>query len=428
MLVCKNVGWAFLSNKNKKYSKAKMKKIVRQQNYLRELINSQENRFLSRLALRCVIRGVLEPLLDKPEEAVVLHRIIDKAGILGLLKRLEFSEIEDIDYSDDSENLREKVWAGTEFLCVLTHRFVAILIWDNRTESEHTVRYYSIYNSKLQNEALDIINRNSIFDLRQYQESFKPDRRDNILLNSSIRRLVENMDESSKDAVLKYAEIQTYKPEKTDSARAVAHEIKNQLSICDLYTEIIRKYCKKNDIEADAIENALNCLNRAVKMASSSLVALKATDGLNLKPHNLKSIIDNAVDLTKVYFECKNIEYNIENDIDKEILVDENNFIAVLINLVKNAVEAFGENVEDGKYIKIKTEEDGESAIIRIRNNAERITQPDMIFEEGFTTKKTGSGLGLSICKKSIEEQAGLLKLAHSGDDYTEFVIKIGLV
>ena len=423
-----NVGWAFLPNKNKKYSKAKMKKIVRQQNYLKELIDSQENRFLSRQALRCVIRGVLEPLLDKPEEAVVLHRIIDKAGILGLLKRLEFSEIEDIDYSDDSENLREKVWAGTEFLCVLTHRFVAILIWDNKTESEHTVRYYSIYNSKLQNEALDIINRNSIFDLRQYQESFKPDRRDNILLNSSIRRLVENMDESSKDAVLKYAEIQTYKTEKTDSARAVAHEIKNQLSICDLYTEIIRKYCKKNDIEADTIENALNCLNRAVKIASNSLVALKATDGLNLKPHNLKSIIDNAVDLTKVYFECKNINYEIENNVDKEILVDENNFIAVLINLVKNAVEAFGENVGDGKYIKIKTEEDGESAIIRIRNNAERITQPDMIFEEGFTTKKTGSGLGLSICKKSIEEQAGLLKLAHSGDDYTEFVIKIGLV
>ena len=68
-----NVGWAFLLNKNKKYSKAKMKKIVRQQNYLKELIDSQENRFLSRQALRCVIRGVLEPLLDKPEEAVVLH-------------------------------------------------------------------------------------------------------------------------------------------------------------------------------------------------------------------------------------------------------------------------------------------------------------------------------------------------------------------
>lgn len=408
-----------------------MKKIVRQQNYLKQLIDAQENHFLSKQTLRCVIRGVLEPLLDAPEEAVVLHRIIDKAGMIGLLKRLEFSEIEDFDFSDESENLREKVWAGTEFLCVLTHRFVAILIWDNKTESEHTVRYYSIYNSKLQNEALDIINRNSILDLRQYQESFKPDRRDNILMNSSIRRLVENMDEASKDAVLRFAEIQTYKPEKTDSTRAVAHEIKNQLSICDLYTEIIRKYCKKNDIEADTIENALNCMARAVKMANNSLVALKASDSNDIKPHNLKSIIDNAVDLTKVYFECKNIEYKVENDLDKEILVDENKFIAVLVNLVKNAVEAFGiedENAENGKYVKITVEENDGSALIKVRNNAERITQPDMIFEEGFTTKKTGSGLGLSICKKTIEEQAGLLKLAHSGDDYTEFVITMGLV
>ncbi len=408
-----------------------MKKIVRQQNYLKQLIDAQENHFLSKQTLRCVIRGVLEPLLDAPEEAVVLHRIIDKAGMIGLLKRLEFSEIEDFDFSDESENLREKVWAGTEFLCVLTHRFVAILIWDNKTESEHTVRYYSIYNSKLQNEALDIINRNSILDLRQYQESFKPDRRDNILMNSSIRRLVENMDEASKDAVLRFAEIQTYKPEKTDSARAVAHEIKNQLSICDLYTEIIRKYCKKNNIEADTIENALNCMARAVKMANNSLVALKASDSNDIKPHNLKSIIDNAVDLTKVYFECKNIEYKVENDLDKEILVDENKFIAVLVNLVKNAVEAFGieeEKAENGKYVKITVEENDGSALIKVRNNAERITQPDMIFEEGFTTKKTGSGLGLSICKKTIEEQAGLLKLAHSGDDYTEFVITMGLV
>lgn len=408
-----------------------MKKIVRQQNYLKQLIDAQENHFLSKQTLRCVIRGVLEPLLDAPEEAVVLHRIIDKAGMIGLLKRLEFSEIEDFDFSDESENLREKVWAGTEFLCVLTHRFVAILIWDNKTESEHTVRYYSIYNSKLQNEALDIINRNSILDLRQYQESFKPDRRDNILMNSSIRRLVENMDEASKDAVLKFAEIQTYKPEKTDSTRAVAHEIKNQLSICDLYTEIIRKYCKKNNIEADTIENALNCMARAVKMANNSLVALKASDSNDIKPHNLKSIIDNAVDLTKVYFECKNIEYKVENDLDKEILVDENKFIAVLVNLVKNAVEAFGiedENAENGKYVEITVEENDGSALIKVRNNAERITQPDMIFEEGFTTKKTGSGLGLSICKKTIEEQAGLLKLAHSGDDYTEFVITMGLV
>lgn len=53
---------------------------------------------------------------------------------------------------------------------------------------------------------------------------------------------------------------------------------------------------------------------------------------------------------------------------------------------------------------------------------------PEKIFEKGFTTKIGGSGLGLAICKKSMEEQLGQLKLEHTGEDYTEFVIRIGLV
>ena len=167
-----------------------MKKIVRQQNYLKELIESQGNRFLSRQALKCWIRSAVEPLLDEPEAGVVLHRIENKDGLQGLLKRLEFSEVETINYGDSSGNLVEKVWANTEFLCVMTHRYVSIIVWDNKTGDDNSVRYYSLYNSKLQYEPLDIIKRNSKIDITPYQEKFNPDRRDNILLNASIRRLL----------------------------------------------------------------------------------------------------------------------------------------------------------------------------------------------------------------------------------------------
>ena len=352
-----------------------MKKIVRQQNYLKELIESQENKYLSRQTLKCLIRAALEPLLDKPEIGVVLYRIINPEGLIGMIKRLEFSEIEAYDYSDESDNLRERVWADTEFLCVLTHRFVSILLWDNKTDDKEKVRYYSVCNSRLQSEALDIINRNSILDIKHFQEQFRPDRRDNILLNASIRKLIENMDEASKDAVLGFA--------------------------------------------------------RTYKMANNTLVALKSTAVNNLKPHSLKALISTAENLTKVYFECKNIRYIVENSVDEMILADEDKFIAALINLVKNAVEAFGieeENLKNGKYIKIKTEKSGDFALIRVSNNAGEINNPEKIFEAGFTTKSGGSGLGLMICKKSLEEQLGQLNLEHTGNDYTEFVIKIGLV
>jgi len=410
-----------------------MKKIVRQQNYLKDLIESQDNPLLSKQALRCLIRGNLEPLLDNPEEGVVLHRISDTTSIIGLLKRLDFSDIKSFDYSDNSENLREKVWAKTEFLCVLTHRYVSILIWDYKTDIPNAVRYYSLCNSKLQNEALDIIDRNSKISLKEFQESFKPDRRDNILLNLSVRRAFEHLDEASKDAVLGFAQTQSEREEKEidQTTRQIAHEVKNQLSICDLYTAIIKKRLAQNKIKDEAVTNALKNMDKAIKIAANSLIGLKSTEKANIKPHKLKELISNSQDLTKVYFEGKDVEYNVENEIDTKIPVDENKFISAIVNIVKNASEAFNYQTEcpsNGKYVKIKTEENDDFILIRISNNAGKIAEPKKIFTSGFTTKSTGSGLGLAICKKTIEEMFCKLEINKNTEEEVEFLITIGKI
>jgi signal transduction histidine kinase len=415
-----------------------MRKIVRQQNYLRELIESQGNRFLTKQALKCLVRSVLEPLLDTPETGVVLYRIEQKDGLQGLLKRLEFSDIEAVDYSDKSNNLIEKVWAKTEFICVMTHRFVAILIWDYNSGDKNTVRYYSLYNSKLQTEPLDIIQRNSKVDISPYKEKFTPDRRDNMLLNASLRKLLENLEESANDAVLGYAEKSAGTLIDSDYAqkksRVIAHEIKNQLSICDLYSGIIKKHIEKKDIDKNSILNALKAIDKSISMANNSLLSLKTKENSELKPVILDEIIENAVSLAGVYTDGRDINLHVEKSPNVEILADSEKLTAVLINLIKNAVEAFpvDETTEDtssnGKYIKIAAEKEEDFAVIMVSNNAPGIKEPEKIFNEGFTTKTNGSGLGLWICKKSIEEQLGQLELSRSGEDYTEFTIRIGLV
>lgn len=406
-----------------------MKKIVRQQNYFKEMIDSQSNQPMTRQTLKCLIRSVVEPLLDDPESGVVFHRIDNREGLQGLLKRLEFSEVEAIDYSDNSGNLVEKVWANTEFVCVLTHRFVAIIIWDNNTGDKNLVRYYSLYNSKLQYEPLNIIKRNSKVDITPYQEKYNPDRRDNILLNASIRRLLNILEDAASDAVLGYAEksVETlvdsdYIQKKT---RVVAHEIRNHLSICDLYNEIISRYANEGNIEG--IKNATKLIDKALKMTNNSLISLKTEEKSDLQKLDLSEVVENAAELSRVYLLDKNIELQIE----KECVyanVDAEKLTAVIINLVKNASEAFElvEVQEDGKYIKIKIDKDENTALIMVSNNGAGITEPEKIFNEGFTTKTSGSGLGLWICKKSIEEQNGELELTRSTEDYTEFTIKLG--
>ena len=148
-----------------------------------------------------------------------------------------------------------------------------------------------------------------------------------------------------------------------------------------------------------------------------------------LETLSLKELIDTAVELSQVYLEGKNIEFQIENSEDVLILADSDKLIAVIINLVKNASEAFsleGDALKNGKYIKIRTDSDENSAIIYVSNNADGIENSEKIFNEGFSTKQNGSGLGLWICKKSIEEMAGELELSRSTEDYTEFTIRLG--
>lgn len=402
-----------------------MKKIVRQQNYLKELIETQDNKFLSRQTLKCLVRSALEPLLDAPESGVVFYRIDNKEGLQGLIKRLEFSEIESINYSDEAGNLVEKVWANTEFICVMTHRYVSILLWDNFTGDKNTVRYYSLYNSKLQNEPLDIIKRNSKIDITPYQEKFTPDRRDNILLNASIRRLLDNMVDAADDAVLGFAEKTAETLRDGDyaarKARVIAHEVRNQLSIVDLYTEIIRK--KTGD---ESVLASLNTISKAIRMAGNSLLALKTKENSELKPVLIRELVQEAVELAGVYLEGKEIELQVETD-DITAMADYDKLLGVIINLVKNASEAFdSETLQNGKYIRIKAEKNEDFVNILVSNNASGIKEPEKIFNEGFTTKSTGTGLGLWICKKSIEEQMGSIELSRSTEDYTEFTIKLG--
>ena len=170
-------------------------------------------------------------------------------------------------------------------------------------------------------------------------------------------------------------------------------------------------------------------MSRAIKMAGNSLISLKSTEKAIIKPCKLKELITYVTDLTKVYCEGKNIEYLVENKLNVKIPVDENRFNAAIINLVKNASEAF--NPEDNrkdKYIKIKTEADEDFVVIRISNNAGKINEPQNIFKDGYTTKSSGNGLGLIICRKSIEEMYGKLELVVNTEDEVEFAVKIGKV
>lgn len=210
-----------------------------------------------------------------------------------------------------------------------------------------------------------------------------------------------------------------------EQARCIAHEIRNHISICELYTQIIRKNLEKDGIENASVSNALNCINKSLKIMSNNLLDLKSLDNFNLKVCDIKKVLEEGIKLATVYISGKNIEITSEINTTAQVYIDENKFLACVVNIIKNAIEAIK---QEGK-INISLAIQAENVHIKISNNGEPISEEKQksIFEEGFTTKQTGSGLGLHICTNNLKAQNAILKLNQSTPKITEFEIVLPL-
>jgi signal transduction histidine kinase len=414
-------------------------------NKLKDLIYIQENKPCNEQTVKGLFRSIIEPILEQNNEGMVLCRLEEKSkkDFQNIFKRLEYLKAKVYDFSDNPisngfENiLKEKKWDKTEFLYVLAERFSAVFIFDyEESEIKSFANFYTMYNSKSLSDSFEIINENSKINLKTYQDKFHPDRRENDILNSSIRKIIGSLNETNQEVLIAELEkeniqnsfeLQSHLEFISTKSNYTAHEIRNQLSICNLYSNIIQKQIDKikfNDEDVEkSFNNALTYIQKSLEISGNLLLDLKSIKNISFKEYYLKDVIENAIKLSRVYMNSKDIK--IENKISEKIivLIDENKFLTVVINLIKNAIES----IEEKGEILLKANVEDEQVKINISNNGLVISKDiqDKIFKEGFTTKSTGSGLGLIICKKTLEEQFAQLKLIKSDEYKTEFEITL---
>ena len=205
--------------------------------------------------------------------------------------------------------------------------------------------------------------------------------------------------------------------------KCVSHEIRNHVSICDMYTEIIKKHLAKSGYENESVDNALECIQKSLKIISTSLLDLKMINNFEPKNCELKYIIEEGVRLANAYTLGKEITINCTIRNSAQIYIDENKFLACIVNIIKNGIEA----IENKGEIEVFADVINSIVHIKISNNGKMIPKEkqEQIFSEGYTTKSTGCGLGLHICKTHLEMQQAKLTLNKSTKARTEFEITI---
>ncbi len=228
--------------------------------------------------------------------------------------------------------------------------------------------------------------------------------------NSMIERLKEQQD--------KLLITERYEAWET-VARKLAHEIKNPLTPIQLSIDNLReKYKNKFNNKSDEFEKYLQTINRQIKDIEKLVNEFSNFARMPrpiLKKIDFTKVIKKSLDFAKMTSK-NSINFKHEK---KSLFIkgDEDQLNRVFINLMKNSEEALLEKFEKDPNFKgnidIEITDNNDYIIIRIKDNGTGITDAKKAMTPYFTTKKTGTGLGLPIVTKIINEHSGKILIKN---------------
>lgn len=202
------------------------------------------------------------------------------------------------------------------------------------------------------------------------------------------------------------------------------HEIRNPLSALKLNLDLILNDYT-NELNTEILQSINDCkaaVKRIEEMTDNVLNVARKAD--NVKDYfNLSELVQTALSLSSVKASKKNISLMVDiKNQNRKIYGNPNKLIQVILNLINNAIEACDK--KGTVIISVKLDEDGND-ILLVEDNGCGISEEDQkkIFDDFFTKKKHGTGLGLSVCKMLLEEINANLTFTSQLNVGTQFKI-----
>jgi two-component system nitrogen regulation sensor histidine kinase NtrY len=213
-----------------------------------------------------------------------------------------------------------------------------------------------------------------------------------------------------------------------EMARQVAHEIKNPLTPMKLSIQYLQKAILNNS--PDVKELTAKVANTLVEQIDHlSKIAFDFSQFANIGNTQVELFDMHEVikSLKELYQRGQQVEINWEALPDKVMLrADKTQMNRLFTNLFQNAVEACE---KDQCVIKVNEFRENGSIIVSVRDNGEGIpySMQSKIFAPNFTTKSSGTGLGLAMCKSIVEQAHGKIWFETILGEGTTFHIELPL-
>jgi C4-dicarboxylate-specific signal transduction histidine kinase len=204
----------------------------------------------------------------------------------------------------------------------------------------------------------------------------------------------------------------------------IAHEINNPLTVLQGYAATLADGHYGDAVKP--IGERLETSTRRVHSIVENLLAFARNRPPTRRRVSLQKIVQQALDLIGADLRRANISVRTKfSEPLPPLLLDEQQFEQVILNLLNNARHALEEHAGE-RVIDVAVESTREEVSVSVRDNGPGLAPEirEKLFRPFFTTKPNGNGLGLSLCRRFVEAHGGRIE-AKPASAGTLFVIRL---
>jgi len=204
-----------------------------------------------------------------------------------------------------------------------------------------------------------------------------------------------------------------------EMAAGIGHEVRNPMTTVRGFLQLYRekdsfiKYKEIFDLMIDEIDRANSIITEFLSLANNKVVILRLQD--------LNTILTNLFPLIQADAMVLDKQINLQLEAIPQLSLDEKEIRQLILNLVRNGLEA----MSAGGNLAIRTYMDGKEVVLAVQDHGKGI-EPDVLEKIGtpfFTTKDTGTGLGMAVCYGIAARHNATINIKTSPEGTTFFVV-----